>query len=77
VTHDVDEAVYLGDRVIVLAGSPATVERELEIDLPRPRDQLQTRELPHFLALRHEVYQTLASRGSTAEEQAPSDEETA
>ncbi len=61
VTHDVDEAVYLGDRVVVLAGSPATVTRELRVDLPRPRNQLETRELPEFIRLRHEIFQTLAS----------------
>jgi NitT/TauT family transport system ATP-binding protein len=56
ITHDVEEAVYLGDRAIVLAGQPAGITAELEIDLPRPRDQLTTRESPRFLELRHALH---------------------
>ena len=37
VTHDLDEAVYLADRVILLDGKPARVAQDLIIDLPRPR----------------------------------------
>ncbi len=39
ITHDVEEAVYLADRVIVLGSRPGTVRRELVVDLPRPRRQ--------------------------------------
>jgi NitT/TauT family transport system ATP-binding protein len=56
VTHDIDEAVYLSDRILILGGSPATVTREVTVDLPRPRDQLATKELPEFLRLRRLVY---------------------
>jgi len=56
VTHDIDEAVYLSDRILVLGGSPATITREISVDLPRPRDQLVTKELPEFLRLRRAVY---------------------
>jgi NitT/TauT family transport system ATP-binding protein len=55
VTHDVDEAVYLADRVVVLSRRPTRVAEEFAVDLPFPRDQLATRELPHYLHLRHEV----------------------
>jgi NitT/TauT family transport system ATP-binding protein len=55
VTHDIDEAVYLGDRVIVLRGSPATVVDNLVIDLGTERDQLATRALPRFVELRTRV----------------------
>jgi NitT/TauT family transport system ATP-binding protein len=46
VTHDIDEAVHLGDRVVVLAASPTRVEDTFTVDLPRPRDQLATKALP-------------------------------
>jgi NitT/TauT family transport system ATP-binding protein len=59
VTHDVDEAVYLSDRVLVLSGTPATITRELAIDLPRPRDQVTTKESPAYLRARHAVFEAL------------------
>jgi NitT/TauT family transport system ATP-binding protein len=55
VTHDIDEAVYLGDRVVVLAGKPARIAADLEVDLPPGRDQLTTKADPEFLRLRGEV----------------------
>jgi NitT/TauT family transport system ATP-binding protein len=59
VTHDVDEAVYLSDRVLVLSGTPARVTTELDVDLPSPRDQVTTKEDPGYLRARHAVYQAL------------------
>jgi NitT/TauT family transport system ATP-binding protein len=59
VTHDVEESIYLGDRVVVLAGRPARIVKELAVPLPRPRDQIHTRELPEFLELRQEVHAAL------------------
>ena len=56
VTHDIDEAVYLGQRVIVLSSSPTVVQEDLTIDLPPRRDQLETRALPRFTELRTHVY---------------------
>jgi NitT/TauT family transport system ATP-binding protein len=53
VTHDLEEAIYLSDRVLVLMGSPGTVGEALATELPRPRDQLGTRELPRYLQVRH------------------------
>ncbi|MGZ3410227.1 MAG: ABC transporter ATP-binding protein [Xanthobacteraceae bacterium] len=55
VTHDVEEAIYMGDRIVVLSSRPTRVVREIAVPLPRPRDQLETRELPAFLEIRHEV----------------------
>lgn len=63
VTHDIDEAVYLSDRILILGGSPATVTREIPVDLPRPRDQLATKELPEFLRLRRLVYDEIVQDG--------------
>jgi NitT/TauT family transport system ATP-binding protein len=56
VTHDLEEAIYLGDRVIGLSPHPGRIGIELKIDLPRTRDQLTTRENPRFLALRRELF---------------------
>jgi len=56
VTHDLEEALYLGDRVIALYSNPGRIARMVEIPLPRPRDQLATREHPEFLRLRRELF---------------------
>lgn len=55
VTHDIDESVYVGDRVVVLGRSPGHVRADLPVELPSPRDQISTRELPAFVHLRAEV----------------------
>ena len=55
VTHDIDESVYTGDRVIVLTGGPGRVRAEVPVDLPAPRDQITTKELREFAHLRTEV----------------------
>jgi NitT/TauT family transport system ATP-binding protein len=62
VTHDIDEAVYLGDRVVVLSPGPARVLETIEVGLPRPRDQVGTKGLPEFAALRGRLYQRLRGR---------------
>jgi NitT/TauT family transport system ATP-binding protein len=56
VTHDLDEALYLGDRVVVLDANPGRIARMVDIPLPRPRNQLSTRENPEFLRLRRELF---------------------
>jgi NitT/TauT family transport system ATP-binding protein len=63
VTHDVDEAVFLSDRVAVLAQRPSVIVRDVATELPRPRDAIATREAARFLALRHELLTTLLTRG--------------
>jgi len=55
VTHDTDEAVYLSSRVIALSKPPAVVRVDLAIELPHPRDQITTRELPLYLNYRHQL----------------------
>jgi NitT/TauT family transport system ATP-binding protein len=64
ITHDLEEAIYLGDRVVVLGRSPATVVAGIEIELPRPRNQLTTREDGRFLAYRHRLFEMLARERS-------------
>jgi len=65
VTHDIDESVYLGQRVIVLSNAPTWVQEDLAIDLEAERDQITTRALPRFTELRTHVYEQVqrAKRG--------------
>lgn len=56
VTHDIDEAVYLSDRVVALSGSPAVVADIVDVPLGRNRDQIATKGTPEFAAIRAEVH---------------------
>lgn len=56
VTHDIDESVYLGERVLVLSASPTVVMEDVKIDLPDERDQLGTRSSERFAELRTHIY---------------------
>jgi NitT/TauT family transport system ATP-binding protein len=62
ITHDIEEAVYLGDRVAVLRGSPGRLAAVLDVPLAQPREQVTTREQPAFLALRHKVHDAIGRR---------------
>ncbi|WP_405825615.1 ABC transporter ATP-binding protein [Streptomyces sp. NBC_01390] len=59
VTHDIDEAVYLGQRTVILSKSPTVVQEDVTIDLPDERDQLHTRSSPRFAELRAHVYEQI------------------
>lgn len=65
VTHDIDESVYLGERVVVLSKSPTWVQEDIAIDLDADRDQITTRALPRFTELRTHIYEQIqrAKRG--------------
>jgi len=65
ITHDIDEAVYLGDRIAVLGGPPGHLHKIIEVTLARPRDQIETRQSPDFLRYRLEVHAAImdARRG--------------
>jgi NitT/TauT family transport system ATP-binding protein len=65
VTHDIDESVYLADRIVVLTPSPTEVREVLSVDLPHPRDQVDTKELPEFSRLRAHVYRLIKREQST------------
>ena len=56
VTHDIDEAVYLSDRVVVLTQGPSSVAADIPVVLPRPRNQIETKADPTFARLRSEVF---------------------
>jgi NitT/TauT family transport system ATP-binding protein len=56
VTHDIDEAVYLSDEIVVLHGKPAAVRDVVKVEIPFPRSQMATRNDPRFTDLRTHVY---------------------
>ena len=60
VTHDIDEAIYMSDRILMMSQRPGRIERTIAIDLNRPRD----RSSPEFLELRSEILEHLHFAGS-------------
>jgi NitT/TauT family transport system ATP-binding protein len=56
ITHDLEEAIYLGDQVIVLASNPGRIAERITVDIRRPRSQLETREDQRFLVYRHRLF---------------------
>ncbi len=65
VTHDVDEAIYLSDKVVALSPRPSQVLDIINIDLERPRHQIQTKNTPMFGQYREEISKLLG-RGDNA-----------
>jgi ABC-type nitrate/sulfonate/bicarbonate transport system ATPase subunit len=68
VTHSVEEAVLLGDRVLVMSAGPGRIENDIAIDLPRPRDVAS----PEFNAVRRDVARRLTSHLAPARALVPS-----
>lgn len=71
VTHDVDESVYMSDRVVILTHQPSVVLEELPVDLPWPRDQVATKSLPEFAELRARVYEGITQAHTSRRAWAP------
>jgi NitT/TauT family transport system ATP-binding protein len=65
VTHDIDESVYLSDRVIVLSRSPSKVLAQIDIGLSRPRDQIGTKATPQFVEKRSVIAQLILRPSSS------------
>jgi NitT/TauT family transport system ATP-binding protein len=63
ITHDIDEAVYLGDRCAVITGAPGRITRSFDIHLPRPRMPVETRQMPEFLTLRAAIHAAIDGGG--------------
>jgi NitT/TauT family transport system ATP-binding protein len=60
ITHDIDEAIFLADRVVVLGIAPEGIRNVLDIDLPRPRSNHETRRLPQFLVYRNALMEQIS-----------------
>ena len=60
VTHDLEEAITLADRVVVLTARPATVKEEFPVDLPRPREARELRFQPRFVELHEKIWSSLS-----------------
>nr|WP_244406491.1 ABC transporter ATP-binding protein [Patulibacter medicamentivorans] len=65
VTHDIDESVYLGDRIVVLSGRPASVATILDVPFGHRRDQIRTRADPRFAEIRTEVLVRIQGAGES------------
>jgi NitT/TauT family transport system ATP-binding protein len=70
ITHDIDESIYLADRIIVLGGSPASVIAEIDVPFGRERDQISTKSLPQFAELRKTVHTLIQDAARSASGQA-------
>jgi NitT/TauT family transport system ATP-binding protein len=66
VTHDIDESVYVSDRIIVMGRAPGRLIGDLAVGLPAERDRIETRELPEFVHLRSEVGRLVRDGAATA-----------
>jgi NitT/TauT family transport system ATP-binding protein len=71
VTHDIDEAVLMADRIVVLSTRPARVVEDIRVPLARPRDQLTTKESHEFLQLRHHVFTAVRQEVKPVKPSAP------
>jgi NitT/TauT family transport system ATP-binding protein len=65
ITHDIEEAIYLSDRIWVLSRRPAEIIEELRIDFPRPRHQLATRSEGRFMEIRNQIYKQISNENTT------------
>ena len=61
VTHDLEEAISLADRVVVFTAAPATLKRSYQIDLPRPRNVTEIRFDPRFARIYEQIWEDLRS----------------
>jgi NitT/TauT family transport system ATP-binding protein len=62
ITHDIEEAIYLSDRIWILSRRPSRIVEELRVALPRPRNQLATRADAGFMALRNDIYKRISNQ---------------
>jgi NitT/TauT family transport system ATP-binding protein len=66
ITHGVDEAILLGDRVVVFTARPGSIKQIVDVDLPRPRYDYDARAMPEFLEMRENLWQSLQEEAKRA-----------
>ena len=66
ITHDIEEAIYLSDRILLLGQRPSRIIEELPIDFVRPRNQMLTRAHPGFMEVRNRIYQRIRNEGASS-----------
>ena len=64
ITHDIEEAIYLSDRIWVLSRRPSEIIEELRIDFPRPRQQVTTRAEARFMEIRNQIYKQISNENT-------------
>jgi NitT/TauT family transport system ATP-binding protein len=60
ITHDIEEAIYLSDRILVLSRRPSRIVQEIEVQFARPRHQVTTRAEARFMEIRNDIYRRIA-----------------
>jgi NitT/TauT family transport system ATP-binding protein len=66
VTHDIDEAIYLSDRVLIMSQRPGRIVDDITVDLPRPRDQIVSKEDRRFAECRRRIFALILDRPAEA-----------
>ena len=61
ITHSIDEAITMGDRIVVMTAGPGQIKALLDVDIPRPRYDIAIREHPRYQELRHQIWNMLQS----------------
>jgi NitT/TauT family transport system ATP-binding protein len=59
VTHSIDEAILLGDRIVVMSSRPGTIRKIVPVDIPRPRKIISVRAHPCYISLRNSLWEML------------------
>ncbi|MBM4299656.1 MAG: ABC transporter ATP-binding protein, partial [Deltaproteobacteria bacterium] len=65
ITHDIEEAIYLSDRIWMLSRRPSQIVQEFRIDFSRPRHQVNTRAEPRFMEIRNDIYRQIGNAGAS------------
>lgn len=65
ITHSIDEAITMGDRIVVMTAGPGQIKAILDVDIPRPRYDIDMRNHPNYSDMRNEIWQMLQTEQQT------------